>query len=159
MGVTPKSSVDRWIIPLPITPIESGYLGAAIRHFFILPKCALGTWSSVGCDFVEVIGVLWCFDFVGDIVVSRQILCTLGSWFLEIAYVSWGSWPWFCRGQFVDVFWKNDCPRVSWVLWFHKIPIFLWGLVSWFCSDEMGRCCDFVRNPTCLNLCTFSLRL
>ena len=36
----------RWMrfwIPLRITAIESGYLGAAIRHFFILPKCALGT--------------------------------------------------------------------------------------------------------------------
>ena len=71
------------------------------------------------------------------------------------------AFSWLGQGcNFVEViFFKNDCPRASWVPWFYKIPNFLWGLVSWFCSDEMGRCCDFVGSPTWMNLCTFSLRL
>ena len=87
-----------WLILLRITPIESGYLGAAIKHFFILPKCALGTLNSVGCDSVEVIGVLWCPDFIEDTGVLRHTLCTLGVVILQgaqvifqIAYVTWGS--------------------------------------------------------------------
>ena len=100
---------------------------------FVILRCGFFcsvslTYSTVGCPKTLLTrGVIRSYNFVGDIVVSRQILCTLG------VVISWNSLCELGVLAVMSICGKNDCPRVSWVLWFSR-----------FQTSCGGWCHDFV---------------